>query len=173
MKNEAELQIALRNGNKDEIDSIFERIYNSYFKLGMFIARQYLDYENSLEIVDEAFVNFYKRILLEQKCEIKNIKQYLCVSIKNASIKESNRINVMVPFDENINYQKNKNVSSVEQLLQEFNEIEQYIITEHVLLDKTFNEIAIELNKPMNTIKSIYRRGCQKARRKLSWIKKE
>ena len=174
MKIEAELQNALRLNSKEKVNYVFEKIYNDYFKLGMFIALQYLDEHDALEIVDDTFVSFFEKILNEKKCEIKNIKQYLCTSIKNAAIKEANERKKIIPYNDDIDYQKEENpVYLIETLFANLTNEEQYIISEHIILDKTFNEIASELSRPLNSIKSTYRRGVMKARRKELWLKKE
>ena len=87
MKIEAELQNALRLNSKDKVNYVFEKIYNDYFKLGMFIALQYLNEHDAIEVVDDIFVSFFEKILKEKKLEILNIKQYLCTSIKNNSLR--------------------------------------------------------------------------------------
>ncbi|HHT67363.1 MAG TPA: sigma-70 family RNA polymerase sigma factor [Erysipelotrichaceae bacterium] len=174
MKIEAELQNALRLNSKDKVNCVFEKIYNSYFKLGMFIALQYLDEHNSIEIVDDAFVSFFEIVLKNKRCDIKNIKQYLCASIKNASIKKLKELKNLVSFNEDIDYHQNdcNDIYLIEKLFAELSNEEQHIITEHIILDKTFNEISDELKKPLNSVKSTYRRAILKARRKELWLKK-
>ena len=169
---EEELHASLKSGSKDRINATFEKIYNSYFKLGMFVSRQYLDSQDAVEVVDEVFVSLFEKLLKEQKCDIRNIKQYICVSIKNKAIKESKRIENTTTYDENIEYESNEKIYVGNKLLEELDEIEQYIITEHIFIGKTFKEIAKDLHKPLNTVKSIYRRGCQKAKRRLTWVEK-
>lgn len=76
---EAQLQIALEQNSKESVNHSFERIYGEYFKLGMFIALQYLNDYDSTDVVNDAFVNLFEKILKEKKCDIKNIKQYIYV----------------------------------------------------------------------------------------------
>ena len=174
MKIEAELQKALRLNSKDKVNCVFEKIYSDYFKLGMFIALQYLSEHDAVEIVEDVFVSFFEKVLKEKKCEIKNIKQYLCTSIKNASLKKIKELKNILPYNDDIDYQKEEEpIYLIETLFANLNNEEQYIISEHILLDKTFNEIASELNRPLNSIKSTYRRALIKARRKESWLRKE
>lgn len=169
MKNEAELQNALKLNSKDKVNIVFETIYNDYFKLGMFIALQYLNEHDAIEIVDDVFVSFFNRLLKEKKCEIKNIKQYLCTSIKNAAIKEANERKKIIPYNDEIDYQKeDDSLFLIENMLAGLNKEEQFIITEHVLLDRKFKDIANELKKPLFTVTSIYRRGIIKIKRRLS-----
>ena len=75
---EAELQAALEQNSKESMNRSFERIYGEYFKLGMFVALQYLNEHDSTDVVNDAFVNLFEKILKEKKCDIKNIKQYMC-----------------------------------------------------------------------------------------------
>ena len=169
MKIEAELQNALKSNSKDQVDLVFETIYIDYFKLGMFIALQYLNEHDAIEIVDDVFVSFFSKLLKEKKCEIKNIKQYLCTSIKNAAIKESNERKKIIPYNDEIGYQKeDDSLFLIENMLAGLNKEEQFIITEHILLDRKFKDIANELKKPLFTVTSIYRRGIIKIKRRLS-----
>ena len=169
MKIEAELQNALKSDSKDQVDLVFETIYIDYFKLGMFIALQYLNEHDAIEIVDDVFVSFFSKLLKEKKCEIKNIKQYLCTSIKNAAIKESNERKKIIPYNDEIGYQKeDDSLFLIENMLAGLNKEEQFIITEHILLDRKFKDIANELKKPLFTVTSIYRRGIIKIKRRLS-----
>lgn len=169
MKIEAELQNALKSNSKDQVDLVFETIYIDYFKLGMFIALQYLNEHDAIEIVDDVFVSFFSKLLKEKKCEIKNIKQYLCTSIKNAAIKETNERKKIIPYNDEIGYQKeDDSLFLIENMLAGLNKEEQFIITEHILLDRKFKDIANELKKPLFTVTSIYRRGIIKIKRRLS-----
>lgn len=169
MKIEAELQNALRSNSKDQVNLVFETIYTDYFKLGMFIALQYLNEHDAIEIVDDVFVSFFSKLLKEKKCEIKNIKQYLCTSIKNAAIKETNERKKIIPYNDEIGYQKeDDSLFLIENMLAGLNKEEQFIITEHILLDRKFKDIANELKKPLFTVTSIYRRGIIKIKRRLS-----
>lgn len=169
MKIEAELQNALKLNSKDKVNIVFETIYNDYFKLGMFIALQYLNEHDAIEIVDDTFVSFFSKLLKEKKCEIKSIKQYLCASIKNAAIKEANERKKIIPYNDEIDYQKeDDSLFLIENMLAGLNKEEQFIITEHVLLDRKFKDIANELKKPLFTVTSIYRRGIIKIKRRLS-----
>ena len=145
MKIEAELQNALRLNSKDQINRVFETIYNDYFKLGIFIALQYLNEHDAIETVDDVFVSFFSKLLKEKKCEIKNIKQYLCTSIKNAAIKEANERKKIIPYNNEIDYQKeDDSLFLIENMLAGLNKEEQFIITEHILLDRKFKDIANE-----------------------------
>ena len=166
MKIEAELQNALRLNSKDKVNCAFEKIYSDYFKLGMFIALQYLNEHDAIEIVDDTFVSFFEKILSEKRCEIKNIKQYLCTSIKNASLKKIKEQKNVLPYNDDIVYQKEEPVYLIETLFASLTNEEQYIISEHALMDKKFKDIASELNKPLFTVTSIYRRGIMKIKRR-------
>ena len=169
MKIEAELQNALRQNSKEKVNHAFEKIYNGYFKLGMFIALQYLNEHDAIEIVDDIFVSFFEKVLKEKKSEISNIKQYLCTSIKNNSLKRLKEQRNTLPYNDDIDYQKEEEpIYLIETLFASFSNEEQYIITEHAILDRKFKDIANELNKPLFTVTSIYRRGIMKIKRRLS-----
>ena len=166
MKIEAELQNALRLNSKEKVNYVFEKIYNDYFKLGMFIALQYLNEHDAIEIVDDTFVSFFEKVLKEKKCEIKNIKQYLCISIKNAALKIIKEQKNVLPYNDDIVYQKEESIYLIETLFASLTNEEQYIISEHALMNKKFKDIASELNKPLFTVTSIYRRGIMKIKRR-------
>ena len=169
MKIEAELQNALRLNSKDKVNYVFEKIYSGYFKLGMFVALQYLNEHDAIEIVDDIFVSFFEKILKEKKIEVLNIKQYLCASIKNSSLKKLKEQRNILPYNDDIDYQKEEeSIYLIETLFAELSNEEQYIITEHAILDRKFKDIANELNKPLFTVTSIYRRGIMKIKRRLS-----
>ena len=169
MKIEAELQNALRQNSKEKVNHAFEKIYNGYFKLGMFIALQYLNEHDAIEVVDDIFVSFFEKVLKEKKLEILNIKQYLCASIKNSSLKKLKEQRNILPYNDDIDYQKEEEpIYLIETLFAELSNEEQYIITEHAILDRKFKDIANELNKPLFTVTSIYRRGIMKIKRRLS-----
>ena len=169
MKIEAELQNALRQNSKEKVNYVFEKIYSGYFKLGMFIALQYLNEHDAIEIVDDIFVSFFEKVLKEKKSEILNIKQYLCASIKNSSLKKLKEQRNTLPYNDDIDYRKEEeSIYLIETLFAELSNEEQYIITEHAILDRKFKDIANELNKPLFTVTSIYRRGIMKIKRRLS-----
>ena len=169
MKIEAELQNALRLNSKDKVNYVFEKIYNDYFKLGMFIALQYLNEHDAIEVVDDLFVSFFEKILKEKKNEILNIKQYLCTSIKNSSLRKLKEQRNTLPYNDDIDYQKEEEpIYLIETLFANLSNEEQYIIMEHAILDRKFKDIANELNKPLFTVTSIYRRGINKIKRRLS-----
>ena len=169
MKIEAELRNALRQNSKEKVNYVFEKIYSGYFKLGMFIALQYLNEHDAIEIVDDIFVSFFEKILKEKKSEILNIKQYLCASIKNSSLKKLKEQRNILPYNDDVDYQKEEeSIYLIETLFAELSNEEQYIITEHAILDRKFKDIANELNKPLFTVTSIHRRGIMKIKRRLS-----
>lgn len=73
----------------------------------------------------------------------------------------------MVVYDDDINYSNKNDIFLIDNLLAGLNKLEQIIITEHALLERKFKDIAKDLNKPLFTVTSIYRRGIQKIRRRI------
>ena len=66
-------------------------------------------------------------------------------------------------------YQKEEEpIYLIETLFANLSNEEQYIVSEHVLLDRKFKDLANELNKPLFTVTSIYRRGIMKIKRRIS-----
>ena len=81
----------------------------------------------------------------------------------------ANSLKKVMSYNDEIGYQKeDDSLFLIENLLAGLNKEEQFIITEHILLDKKFKDIASKLNKPLFTVTSIYRRGINKIKRKLS-----
>jgi len=166
---EKEINNALQHNNQERLNIVFEKIYEQYFKLGLFISYQYLNEFDALEVVEDVFFNFYTKIIESRSFNIKNIKQYLCTSVKNESLKIKKSQSKNTPYNDDIEYKntQKENVISEDEILIGLNELEQYIITEHALLDKTFKEISIEINQPLNTVKSTYRRACLKVKKRI------
>ena len=167
MKVEAELQKALKLNSKDKINYVFGRIYNDHFKLGMFIALQYLNEEDAVEVVDNVFVSFFERILKEKECDVSNIRRHLCISIKDSSLKKLKDRRNAPPCKGNIGYQKEeKPTPIIGTSFAELSNEEQYIITEHALLNRKFKDISNDLNKSLFTVASMYSRGMTKIKRR-------
>ena len=179
MKYSIILNLALRNGSAEKVKEVFTSIYNDYFKIGVFLAKQYLEDDDAIDVAEDVFVSFYETVINEKKCEIKNIKQYLCTSIKNNAIKVSNDkkkyayLNEEAYQEQEIEDDHKEEIEELNQVFEELDKIEQYIIVEHAIFDKSLVGIAKEMNKSKNTIKSIYYRAIIKLRKELTWIRKK
>ncbi len=72
-----------------------------------------------------------------------------------------------IAYDDDINYSNKNDIFLIDNLFAGLNKLEQIIITEHALLERKFKDIAKDLNKPLFTVTSIYRRGIQKIKRRI------
>lgn len=165
---------SIKKGSKSEITSLFEDIYNEYFKLVYFVAFSYLkDEQKTEDIVQETFLHFFEKCMDDYKWvyQLSNVKSYLCSCAKNAALKELKKQN------------RQSDVEDIETLIAEERECVREadlnnildgigsdsidIINDHIFLGLPFVEIAKNKNSSINTIKSKYRRAIQKIRRKI------
>ena len=78
---ERKLKSALNTNDLEQIEIVFEEIYNTYYKLIYFcININVKNHQDVEELVDDVFINFYNNI---NKIDISNIKYYLTKSAKN------------------------------------------------------------------------------------------
>ncbi len=92
----------------------------------------------------------------------------MCATIKNESIRLANNNKRKIEYNDEIGYINTKFSFDDENIILNcLDEMERRIIIDHVLLDKTFKEISKEINKPLNTVKSIYRRAIIRLEKKL------
>ena len=69
---EQKLSIALKSNNEDSINSIFEEIYSSYWKLVYFIIMQYINNKLDVEeLTQDVFISFFNNL---DNNNVKNIK---------------------------------------------------------------------------------------------------
>ena len=163
MNLERKLVSALNSKDKTKIESVFRQIYDSYFKLVYFCVSNYINVHEDIEdIVADVFVSFFNH--LDSINIDGSIKYYLTTTAKNKAINFVKKKKEVLLEDNVLNSMKYESKPNL--LLLTLNEKltkeERYIIVSHVLYDYTLNEIAIELNENLNTIKSKYRRTIQK-----------
>ena len=82
MNLEAKLVEALHSNNIAKLESIFKKIYDSYFKLVYFCISAYVNKKEDIEdIVSDTFLSFYNH--LDSIDASKSIKYYLTTTAKN------------------------------------------------------------------------------------------
>lgn len=162
MSLEAKLVDALRSQNRNKLESIFKKIYDSYFKLVYFCVSSYINNKEDIEdIVSDTFLSFYNKL------DIINIngsiKYYLTTTAKNKAINFVKK-KKEVSIDEtniNISYENKPNKLLLD-IKNSLTEDEYNIILDHVLYDIPLATIAKETNINLNTIKSKYLRIIKK-----------
>lgn len=167
MSLEKKLSHAIKSNNRVTIDNVFEIIYYDYNKLVAYIISKYVNkLEDVEELVNDVFIAFYKTAF---KSEIKNIKYYLIIAAKNASLdfyrKKSNKLDVVYNEENVFEYIESKE-SIYGDVLYEMKKVlsdeEINIIILHLLYNYTFKELATKYNKPISSVSSIYNRALKK-----------
>ena len=159
MSLEAKLVDALNSNNRQKLESIFKKIYDSYFKLVYFCISAYVNKKEDIEdIVSDTFLSFYNH--LDSIDASKSIKYYLTTTAKNKAINFIKKKKELY-LDENVLNNKSYSTSINKVLLDIKDNLKQEefeLIIDHVLFDKSLHEIAKEKNLNFNTLKSKYHR---------------
>lgn len=143
----------------------FEIIYNKYHKLLFFIAFKITkDEQASLDIMQDAFVNFMNKI--EEYEDDGKLKQYLSSIARNLSLNyvQSKAYNNILLDDNIINqkhYEDNTKVAVLLALEKCLSPLEIEVVSLKVLFDYNFREIAEELNLSIGTIQATYYRAIE------------
>ncbi len=137
---------------------IFREIYDKYFKLVWFCAFRFLgNKEDTDEVSDDVFVNFYRRA---ERTEISNVKYYLTRSARNLSLNRLRDRKNTEELDENRagEYFFCEGSDLLEKIAAVTSKEEFDLLCRHVLEGYTLSEIAVKLGESVNTVKSKYRR---------------
>lgn len=143
----------------------FEIVYNKYHKLLFFIAFKITkDEQASLDIMQDAFVNFMNKI--EEYEDDGKLKQYLSSIARNLSLNyvQSKAYNNILLDDNIINqkhYEDNTKVAVLLALEKCLSPLEIEVVSLKVLFDYNFREIAEELNLSIGTIQATYYRAIE------------
>ncbi len=183
MELEKRVELALVSKNETLISSLFNEIYEKYYRLVLFIVSNELKSKDDIfDITQDSFIILFNELLKEHK-KINNLKYYLLTIVKNKIIEFKKEENKRVDIEDvislkeiNINEKDDysKNEYKMDEYLSILNETELDIIIKHIYLDQTFKEIVINSNNKfssINTVKSIYRRSLEKLKKNL--LKKE
>jgi RNA polymerase sigma-70 factor (ECF subfamily) len=143
----------------------FEIVYNKYHKLLFFIAFKITkDEQASLDIMQDAFVNFMNKI--EEYEDDGKLKQYLSSIARNLSLNYvQNKANNTILLDDNIinekHYEDNTKVAVLLALEKCLSPLEIEVVSLKVLFDYNFREIAEDLNLSIGTIQATYYRAIE------------
>lgn len=163
MNLESKIKKALVSNDINALNSVFEEVYNQYYKLIYFLIFSYTRNNNDTEeLTQDVFLSFFNSL---NKRYISNIKYYLVVSAKNVSINylKKKQKNTFIEFNDDYIFKQEDNIIKYNELYCDLytilNDFEVMIIIYHLVYDLTFKELSEMYNKPLNTIISIYRRG--------------
>ncbi len=173
MSFERRLYRAIKNCDTKKIESLFEEIYREYGKLVAYIISKYVGKKEDIEeLTNDVFVNF-SRVL--HRIELDNIKYYLVVQAKNSAVNfiKKNSKHEIVEYLETVELSSlDGDRTAFYEIIDEMKsclfEEEINIILLHAVYEKTFAEIADMYKKPVNTVKSTYRRAIAKFRKEIS-----
>lgn len=163
MSLEARLVYALQSNNRQKLESIFKKIYDSYFKLVYFCISTYINNKEDIEdILADTFLSFYNH--LDNIDANKSIKYYLTTTAKNKSInflKKKKEISLDEASLNLMTYETKPNKLLLD-IKENLNSDELEILINHVLFDIPLNQIAKDNNLNFNTLKSKYHRIIKK-----------
>ena len=165
MRIEDSLQKALSSHDLKQIDQAFERIYLEYSNLLFFVSKEYVSPCDAEDIVQETFIDFFNH--LDTIDDLNNIKSYLVSSLRNKCINFLKTKPVLLEKDEDVPSISESSPLIVDKWQEGLNDIESFVIIEHVIVGKKLSIIAKEKKMSPNTLKSIYRRALEKARKNL------
>ena len=172
MSDEKRLKIALRSGNLDIINSLFEELYNRYKGLVCFVIAKYVKIkEDIFDIAQDVFLDFFNNA---EKVN-SNIKFYLTTMAKNKAINHLKKYNKISIVDEgNLDLLDDKLSSddylfndTIKVLKESLSSTEYEILILHLFNNYTFKEISIKLNSKEASVKTIYFRCLKKCRKNL------
>lgn len=170
MTDEKKLLRALKSGNIDTIELVFNYIYDKYKPLVIFVASKYVQRIDVIDdIVQETFISFFNNISAVKT----NIKSYLTTTVKNKAIdyirrnKKIELVDDIENIDINNYFEDVKNsdesyIELVDSLKKTVGEEDAIIILMHLIDDLKFEEIACKYNINTKTIKSRYYRALKK-----------
>ena len=168
---EKKLERAIKKENSHEIEFLFEEIYDKYYNLISYLISQNVKNNKDVEeLVNDTFINFYNNCYIKP---INNIKYYLVQSAKNISINFLKKKQINYEYNEeyinNYNDQKDKTIYDEIIIL-----LDKYLNKEEIKIILLYNvdcyslkEIANMINKPYNTVLSIYNRAIKKFKKEV------
>lgn len=169
---EKKLEKAIKNEDIIQMDYVFEEIYNKYYNLVSYIISQYIKNINDIEeLVNDTFVNFYNNCF---KVKIDNIKYYLVKSSKNISIDFIKKKQVIYEYNEDYinNYKEDREKTIYDEIMIL---LEKCLSKEEIKIILLYNidcyslkEISKMLNKPYNSVVSIYNRAIKKVKKEVN-----
>ncbi len=159
MNDEKKLINALKSNNKENIETVFEYIFNTYRSYVAFVASMYLKDRHDIDdIIQEVFVGFFNNARNVNT----SIKSYLSISTKNRCINLIKKKQGVVLLNDKVEFIVSDDLKSESyyQLIDDMKSFlqpeEVELIIKHIINGLTFKEISIDSNTNENTIKTKY-----------------
>lgn len=155
----------LRSTSKEEVDSVFNLIFNKYKNLVYYVSFDILkNSEDAKDIVNDTFLRMYDnrdKLISETK-----LKYFLLVSAKNLSINRYNENKNHLPYSDDVEGQTDDSHLSI--YLEKFKDVldakEYRFLVLHIVYEFSFREIAKTYNLTTSQVSSKYQRGIKKLR---------
>ena len=155
----------LRSTSKEEVDSVFNLIFNKYKNLVYYVSFDILkNSEDAKDIVNDTFLKMYDnrgKLISETK-----LKYFLLVSAKNLSINRYNENKNHLPYSDDVEGQSDDSHLSI--YLEKFKDVldakEYRFLVLHIVYEFSFREIAKTYNLTTSQVSSKYQRGIKKLR---------
>ncbi len=155
----------LRSTSKEEVDSVFNLIFNKYKNLVYYVSFDILkNSEDAKDIVNDTFLKMYEnrgKLISETK-----LKYFLLVSAKNLSINRYNENKNHLPYSDDVEGQSDDNHLSI--YLEKFKDVldakEYRFLVLRIVYEFSFREIAKTYNLTTSQVSSKYQRGIKKLR---------
>lgn len=155
----------LRSTSKEEVDSVFNLIFNKYKNLVYYVSFDILkNSEDAKDIVNDTFLRMYDnrdKLISETK-----LKYFLLVSAKNLSINRYNENKNHLPYSDDVEGQSDDSHLSI--YLDKFKDVldakEYRFLVLHIVYEFSFREIAKTYNLTTSQVSSKYQRGIKKLR---------
>ncbi|MES2224250.1 MAG: RNA polymerase sigma factor [Patescibacteria group bacterium] len=170
------------SGDKESLDKIIDKYLAHVYN---FVRRLYNNESDATDITQEVFIKVWKNIHKYNPAQnfktwlftiarnttvdwMRKKKVYVFSDLENGEEDESfaDRLVDIEPLPEDIFSQKELK-NNLEKLLTTLHPDQKSVIMLHISEDMTFDEISKVLKKPLNTIKSHYRRGLEKLRKNI------
>ena len=168
---EKKIERAIKKENDNEIDLLFEEVYNKYYNLISYLISQNVKNNKDVEeLVNDTFVNFYNNCCIKP---INNIKYYLVKSAKNISINFLKKKQINYEYNEDYinNYNDYNDKTYYDEIMIL---LEKYLTEEEIKIILLYNvdcyslkEIANIIKKPYNSVVSIYNRAIKKFKKEV------
>ena len=177
------LQKAVERGEINEIDKVFEEIYNTYVHLVSFVCGKYLSNEEDIkEVTNQVFIHFFNHLdSLDPHGE--GLKYYLTVSAKNLSLNQmrdqrrhkeallgttaeaENLLSLPDPdgWDMGTSLRYRELVDALAECMDQ-NTLD--IVLRHAVIGESFTSIGAALSMKPSTVKTAYYRALATFRRK-------
>lgn len=159
MNDEKRLINALKSNNRENIETVFEYIFNNYKSYVAFVASMYLKDRHDIDdIIQDVFVGFFNNAENVNT----SIKSYLSISTKNRCINLIKKKQSIVLLDDKVELIVSDDLKSesYHQLIAEMKRLleseEVDLIIKHIVDGLTFKEISKNMNTNENTIKTKY-----------------